>query len=382
MSSALASRPQPPQSVQGLRPATFAERGLCLPFTTPYLIGARLRPTARDGMELIVANASGGPGVYITSWEGVQSLCSPTLHDRRLNAKLRLAADLSPGGLRGVALAVAEEGLAGRPAVAAAKAVRAQDDRDRASLNIELLLEVIRAVEHRDRTWTPPDISDSQAVGRRARAALALLAPRFGRQAEDLFELIGHIAAAFRAVGVEQQAHGARLPRLIADVAALPGLLGEWPHSRGDDGVLDTTLVQQTVELAVALAQATLDHARSLLDDMPRLIRRWIADKEEVRRLAARPEWVLDGWERICLLWQVADSTFGRPLALREVVNLLPVMPREASDWTRINAGSAMEALLRRRRTTPREDWRTGITQTDLIARNERLRTLAPDGPA
>ena len=64
------------------------------------------------------------------------------------------------------------------------------------------------------------------------------------------------------------------------------------------------------------------------------------------------------------------------------MVNLLPVMPREASDWTRINAGSAMEALLRRRRTTPREDWRTGITQTDLIARNERLRTLAPDGPA
>jgi hypothetical protein len=378
----LATRPPPPLPVQGLRPATFVERGVCLPFTTPYLVGARLRPAARDGVELIVANASGGPGVYITSWEGVQSLCSPTLHDRRLNAKLRLVSITSPGALRRVALAVAEEGLAGRPAAAEAKATLAREDRDRTSLNVELLLEMIRAVEQRDRAWTPPDISDGEAVGRRARAALAVLAPRFGRPAEELFELIEHIATAFRAVGVERQAEAARLPRLIADVEMLPRMIGEWPYSRGDDGVLDTTLVQQTVELSVALARTALEHARSLLDDMPRLIRRWLTDKEEVRRLAARPEWLLDGWERICLLWRIADSAFGRPLALREVVNLLPVMPREASDWTRIDVGGAMETLLRRRRTTPREDWRTGITQTDLIARNERLRALAPDGPA
>jgi hypothetical protein len=353
-----------------------------VPFTTPYLVGARVRPAPRGGVELIVANASGGPGVYITPWEGVQSLCSPTLHDRRLNAKFRFLSGITPGGLRRAALDVAAEGLAGRPAAVAAKAARAQDDQERTALNVELLLDVIRAVEQRGRGWSPPDLSDGDMLGRRARTALAVLAPRFGCPAEELFQVVEQIAETFSPIGVERQASPARLPRLIADVDALPQAMGDWPYARGEDGTLDTVLVQQTAELAVALSRAALEQARGLLDDMPRMMRRWLADADEVKRLAARPEWLLDGWERICLLWQVADASFGRPLALREVVNLLPMTPREASVWTQINIGGQVDALVRRRKLTPREDWRTGVTQTDLIARNERLRALSPGGPA
>jgi hypothetical protein len=40
------------------------------------------------------------------------------------------------------------------------------------------------------------------------------------------------------------------------------------------------------------------------------------------------------------------------------------------------------DALLRRRQSGMREDWRTGMTLADLIARNERMRELAPGGPA
>jgi hypothetical protein len=377
-----ALRTATPQATPGLLPATFLERGVSVPFTTPYLLGARLRPAARGTAELIVANASGGAGVYITSWDGVQSLCSPSVHDRRLNGKFNSLPGISPNAMRRAALDVAAEGLAGRDAAAAAKGARAQDDGERAKLNVELQLDVIRAVEQRERDWRPPVLADGAAVGWRARQALDVLAPHIGRPVDALFEIIEDIAAVFRDIGVDRPGSDARWPRLIDEVQALPDEMGEWPYSRGEDGTLDTMQVHQATELAVALARATLGQARALLDDLPRLIRRWAADKEEIRVLAARPGWVLDGWERLCLLWQVSDSTFGRPLALREVVNMLPMMPREAADWTGLDVESRSEALLRRRRTTQGEDWRTGVTQADLIARNERLRALSPGGPA
>jgi hypothetical protein len=354
-------------------------------FTTPFLVGGRVRPAPRGRMELIVANASGGPGVYITSWDGVQSLCSPTLHDRRLSRRLDSMPGVSPASLRRIALDAAEEGLAGRSAAVAAQASRAQAEQDRLALNVELLLEVIRSVEQRDRGWTPPDLAAHGVLERRARAALEVLAPHVGRPAEQLFRIVEAIAAAFAEIGTGfgagARVRGARLPALIAEVEALPKEMGEWPFARGDDGVLDTVLVQQMSELTSALARATLDHARGLLGDMPKLIRRWLTEKDEVEKLVARPDWLLDGWERICLLWRVAEDTLGRPLALREVMNLLPMLPCEASDWAGIAIEAQVEALVRRRRRTPAEDWRTGITQADLVARNERLRALAPGGP-
>ena len=385
MQSTLAIPPPLPRATQGLRSATFQERGACVAFTTPFLVSARVRPAPRGRMELVVANASGGPGVYITSWDGVQSLCCPTLHDRRLSRKLETLAVASPAALRRIALDVAAEGLAGRPAAAAAAAARTQAEQERLTLNIALLVEVIRTVEQRERGWSPPDLAAPAALERRALAALAVLAPHVGRPAEQLFGIIETIAACFAELGIGfgcgPAATGARLRALIAEVEALPRAMGEWPFARGEDGVLDTVLVHQMSELTAALARATLEQACGLLADIPKLIRRWLAEREAVEGLAARPEWLLDGWERICLLWHVAEDTLGRPLALREVMNLLPMPPGEASGWTGIGIEARVEALVRRRRLAIGEDWRTGVTQADLIARNERLRALSPTGP-
>ncbi len=369
------------QAVLGLRPATFLERGVSIPFTTPFLVGARLRPAARGGQELVVANASGGPGVYITSWEGVQSLCCPTLHDRRLSRKFDALSVPGPEPLRRIALDVAEEGLAGRAAATAAAAARAQDARALLAMNLELLLAVIRAVEPREPGGSPPEATEDEAVTRRARAALEVIAPHIGRAPEQLFQAVGEIAASFARIGAGPDADSAPLPALIARVAALPGEIGEWPFARGQDGMLDTALVQEMCALATALARLALEQARALLGDMPKLLRRWCVERAQIERLAERPDWLLDGWERICLVWSVAEDTLGRPLALREVTHLLPMLPREASDWAGLDIDARTDALTRRRRMPMAEDWRTGITHADLIARNERLRALAPAGP-
>jgi hypothetical protein len=52
------------------------------------LAGARLRNSERTGIELVLQNPSGGRGVYILRWPGVQALCSPTLHDTVLFRRL------------------------------------------------------------------------------------------------------------------------------------------------------------------------------------------------------------------------------------------------------------------------------------------------------
>jgi hypothetical protein len=53
---------------------------------------------------------------------------------------------------------------------------------------------------------------------------------------------------------------------------------------------------------------------------------------------------------------------------------LVPVIPREAEMWSSYRVGHLVD-VPQFRRTVVRqlEDWRTGMTVTDLIARNESL---------
>jgi hypothetical protein len=70
--------------VESFLPATFLERGVAVPFTTPQLNGARARPGERRPLELIIPNPSGGRGVYILPLEGIHDFCTLTINDRRL----------------------------------------------------------------------------------------------------------------------------------------------------------------------------------------------------------------------------------------------------------------------------------------------------------
>src|SRR5487761_2683842 len=87
--------------VQSFHPATFLERGVALPFTTPALANTRGRPGERGGFEMIVPNPSGGRGVYIIGWDGVRQFCRPTVHDTRLAARLAVLPAVTQRGERG-----------------------------------------------------------------------------------------------------------------------------------------------------------------------------------------------------------------------------------------------------------------------------------------
>ncbi len=59
---------------------------------------------------------------------------------------------------------------------------------------------------------------------------------------------------------------------------------------------------------------------------------------------ANRADWVLDGWEWVCLLWlAAADTGAARRRALLEMAQLVPVLPGEACQLDR-SAAAARDA--------------------------------------
>jgi hypothetical protein len=371
-----------PKPVQGFQPSTFLERGCAVPFTTPYLMGARMRPGERHKLELIIPNPAGGVGVYILAWDGVHALCSPTLHDRLLYAKLMASPGVTPGAVRRAACDVAAEGLAGREAAAAGKAAQAAVGEERLFANFELILQILFSFEDRSPNWTPPEATDRADLEQRTLRALNRLAPQLERPSEMLMTMIEELSGVFAGVGIGRQADQARLPTTLGMVDDLRRQLRAWRLSCGQAGSPEADLIETAADLTVFMAKAVMADARRLLADVPRLLMRWRDDHDEVARLAARPEWLLDGWERICLLWRTAEEGFGQPATLREMAGLVPVMPREARNWVDVKFSPGRDIKSPRRWIALGEDWRTGTTPLDFVVRNERLRALSPGGPA
>jgi hypothetical protein len=370
-----------PSPILGYLPTTFLERGVVMPYTTPQLVGARLRPGERGGLELIVPNISGAKGVYILGLDAIHALCSPTLHDRAINAALASLRAVTPSAIRHTARAVAARGLAGREAAAQAVAAMAAEQRDGLLAHLELLLELLRQVEPRVPGWVPPEQADRNELGRRARHALGGLTGQLGRSSDALMSMLQELAALFSGVGIGRQAATAQLPQLIAMLDDLRQQMRRVQHAGGSAGNADASVVEATADLTLNAARKTLGEAAALLTDVPRLLGAWASAPDKLARQVTRPDWLLDGWERICLLWRAADDRIGPAATLIELVTLVPTVPREAAEWVGSVLVLGSELTRHRRKVLLGEDWRTGITHGDLVARNERLRAWSPSGP-
>ncbi len=315
---------------QGWQPMTFRERGVAVPFTTPHLAGARLRTAQRVGPELVLPEIIGPGSVGILLWERVGSLCSPTLFDRRLGARLAALPALTPAAVRQAACAEAAAGLAGPEAHEAAGAAQQADAADLERARAEL----------------PPCEAETGAA----------------RATTELAALLGP-------VGLGAAAETARLPRTLARLLALAEQLGDRQRTAGIAAEAD--LVAAAARRTAGLARAALTTARTLAADPPALLRRWTLAPAPLTEQLMRAEWLLDGWAWLCRLWDCPDERLGRPvLTLPEIAALLPPLPREA---VQAGAQPRQEVPDHIRTLLRGGDWRSGVTAQDMIARNERL---------
>jgi hypothetical protein len=356
------------------QPSTFLERGVAVPFTTPILLGARLRPAERRGMELIIPNPGGGQGVYILPWSAMPDICSPTLHDRRLWSVLSEQPVIAPSAVREVTLAIAAEGFAGHHACTAAAKSREARIAARVRTNFLLLLSVIRHTESPAEAQVPPARDTPANIEARARRALARLAPRLGWETEEVVSALEDIAAFIHHLGLPDDPLPGAVRRQIQDIRRTADEIAIWyagSPAAQDQRVGD--VIAEVVALTLRCCQSTLAELDALLSNPEALLREWRRDAAALRAIGSRPEWLVDGWGFICALW--ADAPDSERLAVTwEIALIVPLIPREAEDWTTIHADWERPALLRRR-VRALEDWRTG-RQLDLTERHERALAL------
>jgi hypothetical protein len=353
------------------RPTTFLERGVAVPFTTPMLLGARLRPSNRKGMELVIANISGGRGFYIVSWSALAEICAPSLHDERLFALLTARAALSPGEIRQVARQVAQEGWGGRNAIRAAHQAESEAPLDRMRLNLRLLHRLVRQTESPIEA-TPPIAQDTpEGQQHRAKRAVLRAAETLSRRPEEVIQSLEGIAGAFQDVGVPEEPMLPRLRRMLAAVERMSRDFAEWvaltPAARD---LQVSAVIAEGCGLTLRCGTAMLEQVEAGMADMIGLLRRWQADPDALVTEATRPDWLLDGWPLILGLWQDTDPA-DRLRAAWEAAMLLPVLPRETAAWCGVQADWEQPQRLRRLVRAHR-DWRHG-RMVDLTARNERL---------
>ena len=363
--------------IQPYHPTTFLERGVAVPFTTPVLGGTRARPAEKQGLELVIPNPSGGRGVYIMPWTGIASLCRPTLHDKVLSTRIAVLRGVTPATIRRVARAIAGEGLAGEDAMEAARLAADTDQNDRLVTNFLLLMALIeqaRLVPASAVPGTAPDMPDQES---RARLTIAWAAPLVGHSTEWTAAALEALADIMAPVGVGPSTATGRIPRLIALLGQVRADIAEWSRAQTEeDHAAHARMICAVADLTLSLSGAILAQAHALTGDMLALLRAWAADPDAIVRLVGRPEWLLDGWEHICLIWNHAADDAARRAALAEIVEHVPVLPREVNEWCQMMP-KAENAARFRRLVYLNEDWRTGATVFDLIARNEQFRAAA-----
>ena len=128
-------------------------------------------------------------------------------------------------------------------------------------------------------------------------------------------------------------------------------------------------------DVTLSLAQTTVAKAQALPDNMVDLLRTWAVDRDSVIELVGRPEWLLDGWEQICMVWNNAEDDSARRAALAEIATLVPILPKEVNDWCSMS--NEIDGVVRfRRLINLNEDWFTGAMMFDLIRRNEHFRAI------
>lgn len=358
------------------QPATFLERGVAVPFTTPFLLGARIRPTeSRAGLEVVIANPSGGRGHYIVPWAALPEVCSPTLHDRRLWKRLSDEPAVTPSLVREVARTIAAEGLAGREAAAAATKAKGEDGAARMRANFMLLLDLIRRTESREEATVPPQLDKPDRIEVRARRAVARIAPRLGATPEIIAAWLEGIATAIAGLGVPGDPIPARTRVTVATIEAVIGEIELWIARNPDPGDQQAaTLVIDAAKMSLEVARAAIKDLDGAISDTIALLGIWKQDPSGFSRRATRPDWMLDGWQIIAELWRDADPEARRGV-LWEMALLAPVLPREVEEW--VGMRDDWDRPLRLRRLVrANEDWRSGRT-FEVVARNERLRARA-----
>lgn len=376
----MSERSVPIDTIAGRRnepdPASFAERGVVVPFTTPQLFGAwlsRARPGAEE--ELTLPNFSGQPGQI--SLSGAQLLQTPglTAHDRVLWQKLKAIPQFSPEKLRDAVINTAADGWRGRAAMAWAEDQKAADSTASRRMFFLLLTDLIRRTELPAEAKVPPEQESLIYLRPRIGKAVARLARRYAMTTEAVEAAVEALASLFMPLGKRDDAVTGHTRSALAELESFTREIEQWLAPRHDNARgVRAEFVLRKAKLSWICARAAVNELDRVLEDTTILIRAWQRDQESVLRRASRPLWLLDGWDLIIALWRQSEPS-DREACFWEMSHLVPPLPKEVEGWSGFPEGAG-DLRQEEASNIKGMDWRR-FRHLEFTVRNEALPTGA-----
>ncbi|WP_043830679.1 hypothetical protein [Muricoccus aerilatus] len=361
-------------AVEDARPTTFLERGVTVPFTTPMLLGSRVRPAQRRNLEVAIPSPAGVRGFYILPLQGISDICAPTLHDRLMLDVMESLSTVAPNTILRIARAAAQEGLAGRAAAAAALAAERTVSGQKTLTNYLLLLRLVAQLEHPSEGRASPESDTPADVQARAKRAVARLAQSLGLTPERVFAALESLAEAYLDLGLPGDPTKARYQQQLSQIEALSAEAASWAETATDAHLASSaSLISRSAFFTLNCGRVLLVDLLALVDDLSALVQRWTANPDAILAELGKLAWLLDGWSIIASIWGTAEQ-IGVPAAIREMSVMVPSMPLEVNQWVRgPEKDYFAEAHRRHSRLVSRlEEWRTGRV-LELIQRNEMI---------
>lgn len=359
-------------AVEDARPTTFLERGVTVPFTTPMLLGSRVRPAQRRNLEVAIPSPAGVRGFYILPLQAICDICAPTLHDRLMLDVMESLSTVAPNTILRIARAAAQEGLAGRAAAAAALAAERTVSGQKTLTNYLLLLRLVGQLEHPSEGRASPERDAPADVQARAKRAVARLAQSLGLTPERVFAALESLAEAYLDLGLPGDPTKARYQQQLSQIEALSAEAASWAETATDAHLASSaSLISRSAFFTLNCGRVLLADLLALVDDLSALVQRWTANPDAILAELGKLAWLLDGWSIIASIWETAEQ-IGVPAAIREMSVMVPSMPLEVNQWVRgPEKDYFAEAHRRHSRLVSRlEEWRTGRL-LELIQRNE-----------
>ena len=336
------------------RPEQKPDAGVHLPFLAPLLGAVRLRSNP-NGLEFVLPNPSGGRGVYVAAWSVVAGFAAPNLHDTLLVGRLSGLDSIGPADVRQAARLVALDGYAGQEAADAAR--QAQDALDIAALRLRAQLLMSLA---RQGGFVRPE----EAVSCMDRDGFNMLAARLGWRGPQLAEALQEVSVRYASVAVGAgQMSGAQGPgmqpsmrisgeiernetgrwgRLLSLVQKLRGSLAEEQFNRGGIDAALLGRIMTAADHCIRQCALLLPEIKAMLANPLPVLDAWRAGSLVASGWLHGLESILDGWDRLCLLWFDARSPRLRQLLIPEIAALT--------------------------RTSSSDGWSTGAGEPDAVA--------------
>ncbi len=358
-------------------PATFEERGVVAPFTTPTLAFSRARSDRNQSLEILIPGLSGGSGVYVIAWPSVREVFRMSVHDRVLHEAIADANATTPRMMRRCANQTAMTGLAGPDAVECSKAALEQEENERLLTNFYLINSVIDRLSQTQAKLTVAELSSGQGQ-RKVRAILDDIARRIGASSEQIYRSLETWSDMIAPLGLAAMPHECRLRRLLKRLEAFRMNAEEWGRRSNADPDGLSFLTADVAKLTLDIGHPAVAEVDAYAADLAGSLAAWKATEPAIRERVDRLSWLLDGWEHVLTIW---DGVVEAPIweqveAMEEIVRMLPLVPKKELERQNANAWGDLENALRRF-VKPMQSWQSGEVDIDLLLRVEQRRAKA-----